>query len=197
MPHAAFYVLGPQSESFKWLCERFQCRTQHSMCWDSVVPSPCPTWAEKPFWKVVRFSRCFCCQNAFSERKIAWQIASTPCAARAAPFWKIRAVECGLRAPADHFPLFHFDDDYSIDFLIFQWGCCTKSFCLVQRPLFHIPNRISIPLTSCRCYTIGSTDKFSTDILAYFYQRFLYAIFRFGEKGEAACRQRRCGSCSF
>ena len=85
---------------------KFQCRTQHSMYWDSVVPSPCPIRAEKPFWKVVRFSRCFCCQNALSERKIAWQIASIPCAARAAPFWKIITVECGLRAPMDHFPLF-------------------------------------------------------------------------------------------
>ena len=84
----------------------FQCRTQHYMCWDSVVPSPCPTWAEKPFWKVVRFSRCFCCRNAFSRRKIAWQIVSVPCPARAAPFWKVATVECGLRAPMDHFPLF-------------------------------------------------------------------------------------------
>ena len=177
MPHAAFYVLGHQSFFALLACLMFQCRTQHSMSWDSVVPSPCPTWAEKPFWKVVRFSRCFCCQNAFSERKIAWQIASTPCAARAAPFWKIRAVECGLRAPADHFPLFHFDDDYSIDFPIFQWGCCTKSFCLVQPP----------------CFTFLIAYQF----LSLPVGAILYAIFRFGEKGEAACRQRRCGSCSF
>ena len=86
--------------------EAFQCRTQHYMCWDSVVPRPCPTLAEKPFWKVVRFSRCFCCRNAFSRRKIAWQIVSVPCTARAAPFWKVATVECGLRAPMDHFPLF-------------------------------------------------------------------------------------------
>ena len=84
----------------------FQCRTQHYICWDSVVPSPCPTWAEKPFWKVVRFSRRFCCRNAFSRRKIAWQIVSVPCTARAAPLWKVTTVECGLRAPMEHFPLF-------------------------------------------------------------------------------------------
>ena len=177
MPHAAFYVLGHKPYDRTKDTSLFQCRTQHYVCWDSVVPSPCPTWAEKPFWKVVRFSRCFCCQNAFSERKIAWQIASTPCAARAAPFWKIRAVECGLRAPADHFPLFHFDDDYSIDFPIFQWGCCTKSFCLVQPP----------------CFTFLIAYQF----LSLPVGAILYAIFRFGEKGEAACRQRRCGSCSF
>ena len=106
MPHAALHVLGRF-----WLIRRFapflfQCRTQHYMCWDSVVPSPCPTWAEKPFWKVVHFSRYFCCRNAFSRRKIAWQIVSVPCTARAAPFWKVATVECGLRAPMDHFPLF-------------------------------------------------------------------------------------------
>ena len=106
MPHATLYVLGHNLVDVKAGKSRFQCRTQYSMYWDSVVPSPCPIRAEKPFWKVVRFSRCFCCQNALSERKIAWQIASTPCAARAAPFWKITTVECRLRAPADHFPLF-------------------------------------------------------------------------------------------
>ena len=86
----------------------FQCRTQHDVCWDSVVPSPCPTRAAKAFWKVIRFSRCFCCQNAFFGRKSAWQIVSIPYPVRVAPFWKVAAEECGLRVPVDHFP-FYFD----------------------------------------------------------------------------------------
>ena len=81
-----------------------QSRTQHYVCWDSVVPSPCPTRATKAFWKVIRFSRCFCCQNAFSGRKSAWQIVSIPCPVRVAPFWKDAAEECGLRVPMNHFP---------------------------------------------------------------------------------------------
>ena len=132
MPHAALCVLGQRmmrsprrsngcfnaacgimcvgtsmKEAFE-LLDRFQCRTQHDVCWDTVVPSPCPTRAAKTFWKVIRFSRCFCRQNAFSGRKSAWQIVSIPCAARVAPFWKDAAEECGLRVPMDHFP-FYFD----------------------------------------------------------------------------------------
>ena len=92
------------------LCRRrfavFQCRTQHDVCWDSVVPSPCPTRAVKAFWKVIRFSRCFCRQNAFFGRKIVWQIVSIPYPARIAPFWKDAAEERGLCVPVDHFPFY-------------------------------------------------------------------------------------------
>ena len=85
---------------------KFQCRTQHDVCWDSVVPSPCPTRAVKAFWKVIRFSRCFCRQNAFFGRKIVWQIVSIPYPARIAPFWKDAAEERGLCVPVDHFPFY-------------------------------------------------------------------------------------------
>ncbi|EJO20908.1 hypothetical protein HMPREF1148_1247 [Selenomonas sp. FOBRC6] len=33
-----------------------------------------------------------------------------------------------LARPCGSFSTFRFDNDYSIDFCIFQWGCCTKSF---------------------------------------------------------------------
>ena len=37
----------------------FQCRTQHCVCWDSVSRSPCPAWAEKAFWKDALFCAVF------------------------------------------------------------------------------------------------------------------------------------------
>ena len=47
----------------------FQCRTQHDVCWDSVVPSPCPTRATKVFWKVIRFRAVFAVKMRFSDER--------------------------------------------------------------------------------------------------------------------------------
>ena len=169
MPHAALHVLGLSvdiTDAGFWCFNaarsitcvgtaknkmlayqiEFQCRTQHYICWDSVVPSPCPTLAEKPFWKVVRFSRCFCCRNAFSRRKIAWQIVSVPCPARAAPFWKVATVECGLRAPMDHFPLF-------TSIIIIAQISSFFNNALRATNIFRKSFIVSIEVIFCLCYT--------------------------------------------
>ena len=49
----------PDNKEVFLMKRRFQCRTQHFVCWDTVSRSPCPARAVKAFWKDALFCAVF------------------------------------------------------------------------------------------------------------------------------------------
>ena len=104
MPHAALCVSGLSVRFSGTQSQRFQCRTQHCVCRDSVSRSPCPARAEKVFWKDALFLRRFWRRRMNSAPKSGGSIGAVPCAVRAAPFWKVETAVCGFAPVPKHFP---------------------------------------------------------------------------------------------